>query len=510
MKRKLLTSLSHFSGMTLISRVMGLIRDMSIAFVLGAHVQADAFFVAFKIPNFMRRLFAEGAFSQAFVPVLAEYRSREDEVALQSFIDQMAGVLSFCLLLTVILGIFIAPYLLRIFAPGFAPAGDRYPLAVTMLRVMFPYLFFISLTAFAAAILNSYERFAMPAFTPVILNLALIVAAWLAWHYHWVAAHTLAWGVLVAGFLQLLFLLPFLKQIKQMPILAWGFKHPGVKRVLKQMVPALFGVSIAQINLMVDTLFASFLAIGSVTWLYNSDRLASLPLGVFGVAIATVVLPYLSRQQADHNQQAYNKSLDWGLTLVLLIGVPASLGLTCLAGPALTTLLQYGAFSAHDVWMASHSLIAFASGLPAFMAVKILASAYYARGDIRTPVRIAVVAMLTNIVLNSLFIKPLAHVGLALATSLAAYLNAVLLYLNLRRKQIYQTGAAWVKLLGQCFVANSLMVLWLQVMRWPLDQWFQWHWVQRLSHLLLLISVAMLSYFISLWALRFKWETIRL
>ena len=510
MKQNLLKSLSHFSGMTLISRVMGLLRDVAIAYVLGAHLQADAFFVAFKIPNFMRRLFAEGAFSQAFVPVLADYREAENKQTMQDFIDHMAGALGLALLLVVMIGVIASPYLLRVFAPGFVPGGERYALATTILRLMFPYLFFISLTAFFSAILNSFNRFAMPALTPVWLNISLIGAALSAWYWGLVPAYVLAWGVILAGVIQFGFLWPFIKKLELTPRPRFKRQHAGVSRVLKLMLPALFGVSVAQINLMVDTIFASFLPIGSVAWLYNADRLTSLPLGVFGVALATVILPHLSRQYVSGSIESYRQGLDWALRWVILIGIPASIGLVCLAVPLLTTLLQYGAFQTHDVLMASQSLIAFALGVPAFMGIKVLASAYYARKDIQTPVRIAVVAMVTNIGLNMMLIKPLAHAGLALATSIAAYLNFGLLYVMLRRKGFYKPGLGWSRILSQCLVANGLMLAWLMIMHGSHLEWFSWHGYQRCYHLMLLIGIAVIGYFASLWLVRFRWEAVRL
>ena len=509
MKKKLLKSLSHVSAMTMVSRVMGLLRDIAIAYVLGAHLQADAFFVAFKIPNFMRRLFAEGAFSQAFVPVLVQYRQAEDQDSTKDFIDHMAGALGIVLVLTVVLAILTAPYLLRVFAPGFVLGSERYILCAHILRLMFPYLFFISMTAFASAILNSFNRFAMPALTPIWLNVSLILAASLAWYFVLMPAYVLAWGVLIAGMLQFIFLWPFLKQLKLVPRPRFKPNHPGVKQVLKLMVPALLGVSVAQVNLMIDTLFASFLPIGSIAWLYNSDRLASLPLGVFGVGLATVILPHLSRQHVAKNDEAYQQGIDWALRWLMLIAIPSSIGLMCLAGPLLTTLLQYGAFKTHDVWMAAESLRAFAVGVPAFMGVKVLASAYYARKNINTPVRIAIIAMLSNVILNMLLIKPLAHQGLALATSLASYLNFILLYIKLRYSSYYKPSSGWPKIVSQCLVANSVMLVCLLSMRGELSQWSIWHWYQRGYQLLLLIVIAIACYFATLWLLRFNWKSIQ-
>ena len=361
MSKNLLKSIRAFSSMTFISRILGFVRDMVVAQLFGAASDSDAFYIAFKIPNFMRRLFAEGAFSQAVMPVLMHYKAAGNEDALQAFIDYLASHLTIILLLFVGIGLFFAPYVLKIFAPGFEP--ERFRLATQMLRIMFPYLFFISLTAFAAAILNAYNLFGLPAITPVILNIVMIAAAfWFSPHFeHPIVG--LAWSVCFAGILQYLFQLIFLHRLGKMPRFRFNRQHVGVKRVLKLMLPALIGVSVAQLGLLIDTLFASFLPIGSVSWLYYSDRLMNFPLGIFGVAIATVILPKLSTLHAHHIEtptnllptlnapNPFSETLDWGLRLTLFIGLPAAAGLGLLALPLISTLFQYGAFSEQDVLM---------------------------------------------------------------------------------------------------------------------------------------------------------------
>ena len=345
----------------MLSRVLGLVRDIVIARYFGASatVGADAFFVAFKIPNFLRRLFAEGAFAQAFVPVLSEYQTKSSRDEVKSLVDHVAGTLGVCLLLLTVIGVFAAPLLALIFAPGFSQYEDKLALTADMLRLTFPYLFFISLTAFAGSILNSNNRFGVPAFTPVLLNLALIGATFYLTPYLQEPVMALAWGVLIAGIAQLFFQLPFLKRIDLLPRPKWGWRHSGVRKIMKLMVPALFGVSVSQINLLLDTLLASFLQTGSVAWLYFSDRLVELPLGVFGIAIATVILPSLSRKHASEDtkvsQQGYQQTMDWGLRSVFVIGMPAALALCVLAEPMLTTLFQYGEMTGHDVEMAGRS-----------------------------------------------------------------------------------------------------------------------------------------------------------
>ena len=448
-KGGLLASTLVVSSMTLLSRVLGLVRDVVLARLLGASAGTDAFFVAFRIPNFLRRLFAEGAFNQAFVPVLSEYRTRQRDAgsaaATKMLIDRVAGTLGGTLALITLIGVLAAPLLIWLFAPGFGDDPHKRALAVEMLRLTFPYLFFISLTAFAGAILNTWNRFAVPAFTPVLLNLSLIGSAlYLAPQFaEGRMAVALAWGVLIAGTVQLLFQLPFLARLNLMPVPRMAWRDEGVRRILRLMAPAMFGVSVSQINLLLDTVLASLLQTGSVTWLYYSDRLVELPLGVFAIAIGTVILPSLSGKHAGDDPQAFSRTLDWALRLVLLIGVPAALALAVIAEPLLATLFNHGEFGANDVLRSAESLRAYSAGLVAFMLIKILAPGYFARQDTRTPVKIGIIAMVANMALNLALIWPLQHAGLALATSLSAWLNAGLLYLGLRRGGVYMPMKGW-------------------------------------------------------------------
>src|SRR3990167_10926472 len=373
MSKSLVKSTSVVVSMTTISRIFGFARDMVTAQLFGAGASFDAFSVAFKIPNFMRRLFAEGSFSQAFVPVLSEYQKQKTSEEIKQFVDAMSGTLGIVLLAVTIVGVVFAPLIVRIFAPGFVSQGERYDLAVTMLRITFPYLTLVSLTAFSGAILNTYSRFWVAAFTPVFLNLAMISAAlWFAPHFS-TPIIALAWGVFAAGVFQLIFQWPFLRNLKLMPRPRIHFRDPGVRRVLKLMVPALFGVSVGQINLLVDTIFASLLAVGSISWLYYSDRLMEFPLGVFGVAISTVILPNLSRHHSEQSHESFSLTIDWAIRAVLLVGIPAAVVMAMLAGPMLSTLFQHGIFDGRAVLMASQSLMAFAIGIAPFMLVKIFA-----------------------------------------------------------------------------------------------------------------------------------------
>ncbi len=496
----LLRSGAVVSSMTMLSRVLGLVRDVVIASFVGASANADAFFVAFKIPNFLRRLFAEGAFAQAFVPVLADYREQGSVAAVRDLLDRVAGVLGGSLLLLTTLSILAAPLVTMIFAPGFLNDSTKFELTAGMIRITFPYLLLISMTGFCGAILNSYGRFAVPAFTPVLLNLSLIGAATVASPWFEQPVFALAWGVLLAGIVQLLFQLPFLYRLDLVPRPVFDVRHEGVRRILTLMVPAIFGVSVSQINLLLDTVLASFLPTGSVSWLYYSDRLTELPLGVFGVAIATVILPTLSLQQSGSRGDQFNATLDWAVRSVLLIGLPAAVALVLLAEPILVTLFQYGALSTHDVAMASLSLRAYSLGLLAFMLIKVLAPGFYARQDTLTPVKIGIRAMLANMVLNLVFVLPLmyfwdiGHVGLALATSASAWLNAGLLYRGLRREGVLQRAPGRVVVLSRLILsclAMAAILVWLDS---PVEQWAAWNWLQRALNMSLLCFAGLFSY----------------
>jgi putative peptidoglycan lipid II flippase len=472
MNRTLLRSTSTVGANTLLSRILGFVRDVVIAGMFGAGTQADAFFVAFRIPNLFRRLFAEGAFSQAFVPVLSAQRSAHGDEAVRDLAAHVAGALSLVLAVFTVVGILAAPALVWMFAPGFHGDGDKFDLTVQMLRICFPYLLFISLTSLAAGILNTYGRFAVPAFTPVLLNVCLIVATVFIAPLLEEPVIALALGVFVAGIVQLVFQFPFLARIKMLVRPRWSLAHAGMRKVARLIVPALFGVSVAQINILVNTMIASFLTAGSVSWLYYSDRIVEFPLGVFGIALATVILPNLSREHASGDPRIFSQTLDWALRLVCVLAIPAAVGIAVLAGPMLCTLFQYGAFTPRDVNFASASLMAFALGLPGFVGVKVLATGYFSRQDMRTPVRIAAVAMLANLLINLLLVGPLAHAGLALGTAGAALLNAGLLYKGLHRTRIHRPQAGWRRLLLQVLVANIAMAAILLLLRGDMAQWF--------------------------------------
>ncbi|MCL7744841.1 murein biosynthesis integral membrane protein MurJ [Guyparkeria hydrothermalis] len=491
-------SSAAFGGMTMISRVLGFVRDMLLARVFGASAAMDAFFVVFKIPNFLRRLFAEGAFQQAFVPVLSEYRETGTRAELKDYVDHMFGTLAAVLVVVVALGMAGAPLLVLLFAPGFSDDLAQLELAEGMLLITFPYLLFISLTAFAASSLNAFGRFAMPALAPIWLNLSLIAATLVAAPFFEEPVTALAWGVFIAGILQLFFLLPFLARLGLLPRPRIA-PHPGVKKTLRLMLPAMFGASVTQINLLVDTILASLLVAGSVSWLYYSDRLVELPLGVFGVAIGTVILPALSRAFARGSDEDYNRTVNGALKLTLLIGVPAMAGLIGLSVPILATLFQYDAFTPSDTAMVSLAMTAYALGLPAFLLIKIFAPGFFARQDTVTPVRIAVISVVANLVFKALLVLPwivwmggnLAHVGLALTTVMAAWVNALLLGWTLRRRGAWQVEPGTRRFIGRITLAALAMaglLLWISP---AAEVWTGWAWFERLGAVLGLIALGM-------------------
>jgi len=492
--------------MTLLSRVFGLLRDITLATIFGASGGTDAFLVAFKIPNFMRRLFGEGAFSLAFVPVLAEYKEKHGKAELKDLVDHVAGTLGGFLLVLSILGMVFAPAVVYLFAPGFTGNEGQLQLTAELLRITFPYIFCISLVAFAGGILNSYHQFAIPAFTPVILNICLISSAFFLAPYFDEPLMGLAWGVAIAGVVQLLIQFPSLIRLGLMPVPKIRRGHEGIKKIIRLMIPAIFGSSVAQINLLLDTVIASFLVTGSITWLYYSDRLLEFPLGVLGIAIATVILPTLSQQHARESTEQFNQTLNWALRLVTLITIPACVGLFIMAAPILSSLFEYGKFTASDTYFASLSLMAYMLGLPAMICIKILAPGYYARQDTRTPVRIGIIAMVSNMAMNIAFVVPLVmldyeapHIGLALATSLSAYINAMLLYSGLRDNGIFTPQSGWSAWVFRIVIASTAMaavVLWLNP---SATQWSDWSLTGRLTNLAIIIISGALTYFIMLW-----------
>ncbi len=495
MTGRLVKSTLSTGSMTLISRISGLIRDVVLATSFGASLAADAFYVAFRIPNFFRRIFGEGAFSQAFVPVLSEYRNHGDEAEIRLFISHLSASLGLILLLVVLLGMLASSAIVTVLAPGFLDEPEKFATTVTMLRISFPYLLFISLVAMSAGIMNAYHHFTVPAFTPVLLNLSMIAAALLIAPLMDGSAVALAWGVLIAGFVQLFFQFPKLRQMKLLILPRINWQDKGVRKVGKLMIPAIIGSSAAQINLLINTILASFLVTGSVTWLYYSDRLMEFPLGIFGIALATVILPALSDTHHSRGKEEFSALLDWALRWAILIGVPASVALVLLSESLLTTLFQYGAFTAWDVSMASKSLIAFSLGLPGLILIKVLSPGFYARQDTRTPARIAVISVVVNIVFSLLLIKPLAHTGLALALTIAAYVNSGLLYYTLRKQGVLHLLPGWPIFMAKVILASTGMGVALYYGAGDLELWINAGLLERISRLTILIVTGSVIYF---------------
>ena len=453
--RSLISQGTVVSGMTLISRVTGFLRDILLANVFGASGIADAFLVAFRIPNFFRRLFAEGAFAQAFVPVLADYRAGP-RIALEHFVRLMFGNLAVAVSLVCIFGVLGAALLIRVFAIGFDPGGERFQLAVELVRITFPYLALVSLSAFAAGVLNTFGQFAVSAFAPVLLNfvfIAILASAGLFGH----PAVALAWGVLLGGVLQLAIQVPGIARLGLLRMPVVNFRDPGARRVGTLLMPAVFAASIGQINALIDTMLASTLQIGSVTWLYLSDRLMELPIGLVAVALGTVLLPSLSRRHATDDADGFRSALAWGVQVASLLAIPAAVALYVLALPLIATIFQHGAMSDFDARMAAASLRAFACGVAALVLIKVLQPAFFSRQDTRTPFRIGVVAIAVNVALNLLLYRVMGHVGLAMATSVAAVVNGYLLLRHLWLEGAYRPGRSEALTVCRALVAAAAM-----------------------------------------------------
>ena len=528
----MLRGLLSFSSMTFVSRILGLVRDQAINYAFGANAATDAFWVAFRIPNFLRRLFAEGSFSTAFVPVFTQVKETRPHADLKALVANVSGTLGGVLLVVTALGLIFTPQVAMLFNPGAIDEPARFGLVVHLLRLTFPFLLFVSLTALAGGALNSFGKFGLPALTPVILNLCMIGGAlWLAPRLQ-VPILAMGWGVLVAGLLQLLFQLPALRGLDLLALPAWGWHHPDVRRVMKLMVPTLFGSSVAQINLLLDTVLASFLFVGSQTWLSQADRFLELPLGLFAIALGTVILPALSRHHVNSDRAGFSAALDWGLRNTLLIAVPAMFGLMLLAQPLVATLFQHGRFTAFDTRMAALSVLGLSFGLPAFALVKVVLPAFYSRQDTRTPVRAGVTSLVANMVLNfallgvlyfamvpeatrtkgviaALAATPGLHLALGIASALASYVNLGLLWRWLRRDGVYQPQPGWrfftLRLVLACAALCAVVIAGL-------------HWApdftaapvaQRIAWLLGLVAAGVAAYGATLVAMGWRLRELR-
>jgi putative peptidoglycan lipid II flippase len=528
----LLRSMFSFSAMTFISRLLGLVREWSINHVFGVSATTDAFWIAFRIPNFMRRLFAEGSFSTAFVPVLTQTKEKRTHEELRELIARTAGTLSVVLLLVTMAGVGWALFASHYWPDAWVADPVKFHLANTLLAITFPFLFFVSLTALAGGILNSFHRFALPAITPVILNLCMIGGAWW-WSRHFaIPIEGLAWSIFVAGILQLAIQFPALRKLDLLVRPRWGWRHPGVQRILQLMLPTLFGSSVAQVNLLLDTFIAAYLIDGSQTWLSNSDRLLEFPLGIFGVALGTVILPSLSRHHVNTDHDGFSRALDWGLRTTLLIAIPAMFGLVLLAKPIVATLFLNGRFKPHDVDMVGLSVSALSFGLPAFALVKVLLPAFYARQDTKTPVRAGVVAMVANMALNVIFVGALfvlwngpsqsgdgllariaqvpgLHLGLALASSFSSYLNFSQLWYALRRDGVYRREPGWGRHLARLALACGLMVAAILIGLYCWPDWTDVPTLERVWHLAVITAVAGTVYLGTLFAAGLRLRDLR-
>jgi len=500
----LLKALATISSLTLVSRILAFIRDVLIARIFGAGAATDAFFVAFKLPNLLRRLFAEGAFSQAFVPIFGEYKNRRGHDETKLLVDHVTTLLALILFVVTLIGIIAAPILVFISAPGFVKDAEKFDLTVQLLRITSPYIFFISLVAVAAAILNTYNKYWVPAFAPILLNLCFIGGAlWFAPYFD-PPILVLAWAVFVAGIVQLLFQLPFLKKIGMLPSLRFNLKDEGMWRVVRQMGPAAFGVSIAQISLILNTIFASFLVAGSVSWLYYADRLMEFPTGMLGVALGTILLPSLSKLHANNNTAEYSRLLDWGLRLTFLLALPAALALGMIAVPLLATFFQHGEFTVHDVLMSRNALVGYSVGLIGLILVKILAPGFYAKQDIRTPVKIGIATLIATQLMNLAFIGWIQHAGLALSIGLGACFNSAILFYFLRKRGIYQPEPGWSVFALKLALALLALGLALWFGMGTEQHWLESHGWARIAHLSGLVAGGATAYFAALFLLGFR------
>ena len=500
----LLRVLATVSSLTMVSRVLGYARDFVIARAFGAGLMTDAFFVAFRIPNLLRRLFAEGAFSQAFVPVLAEQKSKSSPEETRRLIDGVGTLLFLVLIAATLIGMAAAWPIVWLSAPGFTADPAKFDLTVRMLRITFPYIAFISLVALSAGLLNTWSRFSVPAITPVFLNIAFIVGALVFADYFDPPIVVLAWAVFAGGVLQLAFQIPFLLQLGLLPRWRLDLRHPGVRRVLTLMLPAAFGVSVSQISLLINTIFASFLVSGSVSWLYYADRLMEFPAGVLGVALGTILLPSLSKYHADADHAEYSRLLDWGLRLTVLLAVPAAVALAVMALPLIAALFHYGRFSAADAFLTREALAAYSIGLVGMMAVKILAPGFYARQNIATPVKIGVFTLIITQLMNLAFIGPLKHAGLALAIGLGACLNASLLFYLLKRQNIYVPQPGWPIFLLKVAASVGFMAVVVYTTMGEARWWLNASWHYKLPAVLGLALLGAAAYGACLTLLGFR------
>ncbi len=500
----LLRAVGTVSGMTLLSRIAGLARESVKAVAFGAGASMDAFETAFRLPNILRRMFAEGAFAQAFVPIFAEYRRQRGEAETHDLVSRVGTLLALVLLVVTAAGVLAAPWLVYALASGFSKTPGKVELTAELIRIVFPYIFFVSLVSLAGGVLNVYRRFAIPALTPVLLNLAIIGAALFLAPYCDPPVKALAWGVLIGGVAQLAVQIRPLSRLHMLPRLRFDWRDPGVRRVLRAMAPAVIGVSAGQITILVNTQLAASLGDGRISWITYADRLMEFPTAMLGVALGTVLLPQLSRHHADADPGKYASLLDWGIRLAFLLALPAAIALWILATPIISTLYQYGRFTPADVLQTRLALLGYSVGLLGLILVKILAPGFYARQEIRTPVKIAFVTVLVGLACGLLLMVPLGHGGLTLATSIGATLNAFLLFVLLRRRGIYRPQPGWGGFAARLVIALGVLGLVLYAASGPSALWLHATLWSRAARLALVCVAGAAAYFASLWLLGFR------
>lgn len=500
----LLKSLAIISSITILSRVLGFIRDSIITRFFGAGTETDAFFVAFRLPNLLRRIFAEGAFSQSFVPILAEYKNQQNDESTRTFIAYISGLLTLILFIVIFAEILLAPWIIYITAPGFIDTPDKFNLTVRLLRITFPYILLISLVSLSGAILNTWNRFSVPAFAPTLLNISMIISILLLSEYCKPPIIALAWGVFVGGILQLIYQLPFLRKIGMLVLPRISFHNKGSWRVIKLMGSAIIGLSVSQISLIINTIFASFLKSGSVSWIYYADRLMELPTGVLGVALGTILLPSLAKSFSSGDYKEYQRLMDWGLRLCFLLVLPCAIALIILAKALTISLFQYGNFTEYDAVMTQQALISYSIGLIGLIIVKVLAPGFYSRQDVKTPLKIAVITLILTQIMNFSFIGPLGHSGLVLSIGLAACFNSLMLYWQLRRQKIFIPLTGWKKFFLKLIASLIFMAVVLLLILNFMPKWEQGYMLMRVIRLLLVVFAGAISYFFALFIFGFR------
>ncbi|WP_027467944.1 murein biosynthesis integral membrane protein MurJ [Deefgea rivuli] len=500
----LLRSLAAVSSMTMVSRVLGYARDAIMANVFGAGAAMDAWVVAFRLPNLLRRIFAEGAFSQAFVPILADNKNNKGDDAAREFLAYVAGLLTLILAALTLIGMLTAPWIISVAASGFNKDQGQMALTTDLLRITFPYILLISLSSLAGAVLNTWNKYSVPAFTPTLLNISFIVFSLFLTPYFDPPIMAMAWALLVGGVAQLAYQLPHLKKIGMLVRPKINLKDPEVWRVLTLMGPAILGVSVSQISQLLNQNWASVLSAGSMSWIYYADRLMELPTGLLGVALGTILLPSLSKTLANNDQEEYSRLLDWGLRLALILALPSAVALAVIAEPLTFTLFQSGKFSIHSAEMTQLALVAYAVGIPGLILIKPLAPAFYARQNIKTPVKIAIFSLLVTQGLNLVFVPHLKHVGLPLSISIAALANAFLLYYQLRKQNLFSPQTGWLTFIWKLVLAVSIMAVALLSMMQVMPAWAQMNKLWQTFNLSILVAGGVFAYFAALGVLGFR------